>query len=200
MTVQHTALAELCLLARTQATFTVKEVEVLVQHSPLNTYIAIRGTELYNFFGGNGWRDVLRDLRVLPWHDKQLGFCHSGFLKGAKRVQSQLYLNKSKKIIVTGHSMGAAIGQLLALKLHFAGYRVEFIGFGMPRHFIGSRIFDMPATHYRHADDPVSELPPRWLFNFRHWQPYVTLAKKDRQNGIAEHAIENYINALEAHP
>ena len=41
--------------------------------------LAFRGTEF-------DFADILRDIRAIPWHDRDLGWCHSGFLKGAPAI------------------------------------------------------------------------------------------------------------------
>lgn len=102
--------ADLCALveqAYERQTGVIHEVEYhLLQFARFQVLI-FRGTEGGKFLSGSGWRDVIRDIRILPWYDKRCGWCHAGFLKGARGVVSRLQL-KDKPIILSGHSLGAA--------------------------------------------------------------------------------------------
>lgn len=194
----HKDLATLSRQSYMDHTFVVNELEVLLRHERDAVYIAIRGTEAQQgkIFGEGGWRDIIRDLRVIPWYDRKLGWCHAGFLKGAKAILGQLALVKEKPVVVTGHSLGAGVGQLLALLLHFRGYDVrEFAGFGMPRCFIGKRKFPVIITHYRYGGDLVSNVPHRWFMRYRHTVKWKQLGEA-RSDNKDDHAIYNYVDAL----
>lgn len=136
------------------------EVEYhLVQFAHAQVLI-FRGTEASKFLSGSGWRDVIRDIRIIPWYDRRTGWAHSGFLKGARGVvDGRLCLKKGKPVIVAGHSLGAALSMLAGLMLHADGHRIlEWVGFGCPR--TGwSRDLPFPGRHYRHRGDIVPTLP-----------------------------------------
>ena len=193
----HKRLAQLCEKSYKEHTFVVNELEVLVRHERGTCYLAIRGTESNAVFSGGGWRDIIRDLRITPWYDRKLGWCHAGFLKGAKAILGQLALVKGKPVVVTGHSLGAGVGQLLALLLHFRGYDVrEFVGFGMPRCFIGKRKFQLGLTHYRHKDDAVSNMPKRWLMKYRHSVKWQQIGESTGDDTWRDHNIGYYVREL----
>ncbi|KAK3378430.1 Alpha/Beta hydrolase protein [Podospora didyma] len=109
---------------------------------------------------------------------------HTGFLAAWNEISPQVLAgakaavkaNPSYKVIVTGHSLGGAVGTLATAYLRKAGIPVaELITFGSPR--VGNSAFakfvtDQPGAEYRltHAEDPVPRLPPI-LFNYRHTSP-----------------------------
>ncbi|RPD59102.1 lipase [Lentinus tigrinus ALCF2SS1-7] len=76
----------------------------------------------------------------------------------------------AKKVTVTGHSLGAAIGLLDAvfLPLHISGITTRFVGYGMPR--VGNQEFAdyvdsraISVTHINNKEDLVPILPGRFL-------------------------------------
>lgn len=196
-------LAEFCALSYSDSTFTVGELEVLCKLERGVHYVAIRGTEASRLISGDGWIDVLRDMRIIPWYDKHLGWCHSGFLKGALSIMEELGLSKGQQIVVTGHSLGAGVGQLLALKMAMLGHSVKFVGFGMPRCFVGrphKEIVDLSEwldfKHYRHRGDIVSNIPHRWFLKYRHAIGWKQLGCKSHVDRWEDHNIQHYVRAL----
>lgn len=99
---------------------------------------------------------------------------HKGFYKSALDIKNQtlIYLQILKRkfnhhtIIVTGHSYGAAVAQLVAMEIvKELGYPVTVYNFGQPR--IGNRDYAMLVNmvigqHWRfvHDRDIVPHLPP----------------------------------------
>lgn len=84
-------------------------------------------------------------------------------------------------LVVTGHSLGAAVGTLAAVELRNKGYACDLYTYGSPR--VGNLAFveyvtsqagaEYRATHY---DDPVPRLPPMALFGYFHTSPEFWLA------------------------
>lgn len=197
----HHELAILSRKACLEHTFRAKELEVLVRQKDAVVYVALRGTEAWSkdaIFEGGGWKDIIRDIRVIPWYDKNLGWCHAGFLKGAKAVVGELFLREGSKVVITGHSLGAGVGQLVAIMLHNKGYDVkEFVGFGMPRCFIGKRKFPVEITHYRYKDDLVSNVPHRWFLRYRHTVKWTQVEETTGEDELDDHAIHYYCDSKE---
>lgn len=89
--------------------------------------------------GSDDWRDWARNFRFLPRPDYMPGpdyewrLWHRGFLVEARAVaywsdQACLNLAKSKPDVITGHSRGAAIAQILS-----TWWQVPAVGFAAPR-------------------------------------------------------------------
>lgn len=185
--------ADICALVEQgyeRHTGSYREVEYhLVQMAAVQVLV-FRGTEASKFFSGSGWRDVIRDIRILPWYDKRTGWSHSGFLKGARGVVDQIQL-RDKPVIVTGHSLGAAISLLAGLILHADGHHVlEWVGFGCPRTGWG-RGLPFPGHHYRHRGDIVTQIPGI----YRHRIEPVQLGE-GRGSNWTDHDIGAYLQYL----
>ena len=124
------------------------------------TIISIRGT--------NNGRNVLTDLDVRPFYDKKLGMdLHRGFRDSASIIHKDIIENHAleETIILTGHSLGGAIAQILGLWFEDDAYEVQIYTFGSP-----SVIMEQLWTdgHYRVylENDPVPFLPP---YPYVHW-------------------------------
>ena len=131
--------------------------------------LAFRGTSSFKNFLTDG-----NFLRVAAAQGK--GTVHNGFKTALDSVWDQILLAlgppqaQQKEIWVTGHSLGAALAQLAALRLHEAGYRVRNVyTFGTPR--IGDQDF---VDHYDrqlgnksfphiNVSDVVTRVPPQLL-------------------------------------
>ncbi|TAQ83441.1 hypothetical protein B7494_g8232 [Chlorociboria aeruginascens] len=86
----------------------------------------------------------------------------------------------SYKLIITGHSLGAAVATLAAGYLREAGYPCDLYTYGSPR--VGNDILADFVTAQQgvtarttHLDDPVPRLPPL-LLGYRHTSPEYWLA------------------------
>ncbi|KAI9831661.1 MAG: hypothetical protein M1819_004727 [Sarea resinae] len=96
----------------------------------------------------------------------------SDILSAAKNASTQ-YPNY--QIVVTGHSLGAAIATFAAAELRIDGYTAALYNFGSPR--VGNLkttelIGNQTGGNYRitHFDDPVPKLPPD-LIGYTHISP-----------------------------
>jgi pimeloyl-ACP methyl ester carboxylesterase len=152
--------------------------EILDPATDTNGFIASRDKVLVVAFRGtSGFRDFVTDVdirRVRP--EWAAGGVHSGFENALDGVWSQLISRlgppaaQHKDIWLTGHSLGAALAQLAALRLSRAGYRVHRVyTFGTPR--IGDKDFvadydrrlseqSFPHVNWR---DVVTRVPPAAL-------------------------------------
>lgn len=178
----------------------VGEVEYSVHTLPDMTVISFRGTEASKLLSGSGWRDVIRDMRIMPWYDRRTGWAHAGFLKGARSVIDGplrgFLFQCSKPLVLTGHSLGAAMSLLAAMMLAADGQVVrEWVGFGCPRALIGQRELPFEATAYRNRGDIVTELIRPWMFGYRHPVPLVQLGMPAWPNW-PDHDVGNYLEAL----
>lgn len=121
--------------------------------------IAFRGTSNIN--------EVLIDLDVSLSADAELGILlHKGFSYAARAAFLQLkpHLDKTIPIIITGHSLGGAIAQIVALHLQRDGFVVQqVITFGQPKvtNVAGSEMFDsLPLLRVVTVKDIVPLVPP----------------------------------------
>jgi hypothetical protein len=113
--------------------------------------------------GSASIRDLVVNATVIPWNASpsdgiRLGKVHLGFWNRVKSSRETIHKMASlnpKNVRITGHSMGAALGVLVASHLPFIGCnaRIEVITFGGPR--IGNEAFcrgfnELPTVrHYR---------------------------------------------------
>lgn len=198
----HSQLAALCAEAYGTHSFHAKDLEGLHRHMDMKMaewpevqVIALRGTEFTGAFTNGGWRDIVRDLMVLPTRVPGVGIGHAGFLIGAGDVFSTLgpKLKKDKPIICTGHSLGAAVAQALALILKQHGWHVlEYVGFGCPRVFAGSPDWGaVKVYHYQHGGDIVPRLLPPGLL-YRHPAAARVIGKHRWLPSFEDHDIHHY--------
>lgn len=168
--------------AYTEQTLCVDDVELLITEHGDTTVFAWRGTEaggigqVLKLFKTGNWRDILRDLRALPWYDKRVGWAHAGFLKGARGVLDKCIADHpyGRPIIHVGHSLGGALAQIAAVYMHSLGFRIaRCAAFGSPNVFLSrsvGRIADIDLTLYRNGNDIVTTMPGVFF-------PYVPATK-----------------------
>lgn len=119
---------------------------------------------------------------------------HSGFNEAWNQVKESVYTfiaNASSTypnhtLVVTGHSLGGAVGTIAAAHLRAKGYALDLYTFGSPR--VGNEDFvnfvnNQEGNEFRvtHADDPVPRLPPSSLLlgSYRHTSPEFWLTVED---------------------
>ncbi|MFK8031687.1 MAG: lipase family protein [Gammaproteobacteria bacterium] len=129
-----------------------------------------------SFRGTKGFADMATDLMIkrdqVPW---VAGGVHRGFSRAIDSVWKDVETvvgNElgNRKLFVTGHSLGAALAQLAAIRLKGSGEDVTAVyAFGSP--FIGddkfakaydSALAQRTFLHINHKD-AVTRIPPRWL-------------------------------------
>ncbi len=186
-------LAELSQRAYRESTWKAGGAEALYAEEEDAMVIAFRGTEFD--FG-----DIVADLRGLPWPDGDLGWCHSGFVKGARRLWpriARVVLGTPRAVVLTGHSKGAAEATLAAALMTLAGKPPkELVTFGSPRVGMGrlGRILaGVPVARYVNGADCVPRHP--WpLWRYRHVGEEIRLGRgRDR---FTDHRIAAYRAAL----
>lgn len=176
-------------------------------------FVAIRGTEL------DVAQDILTDTMYIPtplfrwsWHRfwfLKVGCFHSGFMIMAKALLRTLSVEKGyrlkeviknnfnkKKVVLTGHSMGGAVAQILP----FLGIRChEVITFGAPQ--CVRLASDYPVDFYNivNGSDIVPKIDPMNLY--RHYGVFIQLGQNfdgDISELIKDHSIQLYIDEIES--
>ena len=179
-------------------TIKVAEVECYVTTKHGVQVVVPRGTEADVLLSGNGWRDVIRDMRLIPWYDKRVGWSHAGFLKGARGIAEKgLYglLRRELPIVFVGHSMGGAISLNAAAILKSMGFNVTLVvTFGAPRTFLKStaknyRKKGITVFQYSNPGDPITDVPFRW-WRYRHVKEIST--GRAGGYGLEHHAMSAY--------
>jgi hypothetical protein len=120
------------------------------------------------FRGSDNAQDILDDLDVKKVREGN-GKVHAGYKRHLDRVWKDVknYLSKQKykKLVVTGHSMGGAVGQIVNYRLpKTVGYY-----FGSARSVNSKIYYDQKSYVYQIQDkyDLVTNLPPKFIFDFR---------------------------------
>lgn len=91
---------------------------------------------------------------------------HKGFDEDANVVLSHALpqLDKNQEILITGHSLGAAVSTLMMIFLHVEGFKVgPSINFGQPKftNAAGAKKYDfLPLTRVVNKNDVVPLVPP----------------------------------------
>ena len=189
-------LVQLCADSYHHATFSVGDCEAIIKYYDDCQVIAFRGTEMDGFFKKLGFIDVIRDMRMIPWYSKTLGWCHAGFLKGGRASAEYLdnKLDKSLPTYVTGHSMGAAVGLTCAATLVDMGYDVvKWVGVAGPKAQLFRNTFKgFQQVNYRYRGDIVP-LMPRFT-PYRHNYPVIQLREDNKRKATwDDHDIHWYL-------
>jgi hypothetical protein len=123
------------------------------------------------------------EVRLVPYTTFPDCACevHNGFYKSAlgvtnKTISSVKLLKKAYptySVVVTGHSYGASVGQLLAMELEKEGIKVKLYDYGQPRvgdskyaGFVNTHISEYWRT--THNKDIVPHVPPIEGFGYLH--------------------------------
>ena len=135
-------------------------------------YVALRGSS-----SAQNWIDDF-EIRLVDYDRCSGCSVHSGFYKSALAIKSQVIESFYKhgstidKIIVTGHSYGAAVAQVLALELLETITPINVYNFGQPRTGnteYAQYVNQMLSPNYwrvTHDRDLVPHLPPK--IGYRH--------------------------------
>lgn len=159
------------------------------------------------FRGSTTITDWHRDFEAEMIDDPQLGQVEAGFLTGLREAFASPNGHFStEKLIITGHSLGAARA-LLFSALIIAGkgnYIPKVVTFGSPRpgaQKLKDILANTPICSYKNGDDPVTDVPFN-LPEFPYIHPRELIPVKvesvtpDPWFVLHNHHIQNYIAAL----
>jgi len=138
-------------------------------------FIAFRGS-----VNIQNWIDNIQISKISPYNDTSIGVS-KGFYKAYNSIKPELFDNlanlvdkyNTRRILITGHSLGAAISTLMAYDIAtmFPTYELSYVvNFGSPR--VGNTAFaksfngySSSFTHYRitHYYDIVPHVPEEFL-------------------------------------
>lgn len=143
-----------------------------IMHSEKTIYVAFRGSSsLLN------WIDDAEVVKV-PYDTFPNCDCkvHTGFYKATNGLKSatitsvQHLMNKYgyMNVVTTGHSLGAAIGQMISMELRKLAIKSTIYNFGQPR--IGDakyakyvNVIEQTLWRFTHNQDTVPHLPPEFM-------------------------------------
>lgn len=145
-------------------------------------YMTKEGRAIIVFLKGtNSLADVFEDVKftTTPFHmsDATYGRVHEGFYNEFINLKMYLLrngLNTCSKIILTGHSMGAAVVTLMGLYCAVVFRKpVEVYTFGSPK--VGDAdfvhafdTFVSKSDRYLHKEDPIPRLPTTCCLQYHH--------------------------------
>jgi predicted lipase len=141
-------------------------------------YTVIRGTS-----SALNWLDDLEVIKI-PYTTFSECNCdvHTGFYNSALSIRTKtvdvVKLLKTRfplySVIMTGHSLGGAITQLLGMELEKEGIKVQIYNFGQPRigdenygDFVNTIVLDR-LWRFTHYKDMVPHIPPEKGMNYLH--------------------------------
>ena len=167
-----------------------------------------RGVSIITIRGTNNPKNVLTDLDARPFKDRKLGIqIHRGFRDAAEKLRNEIIEKYAleEHIILTGHSLGGAIAQIMGLWFEDDAYDVQIYTFGSPTVTTTDMGDEMHFRVYI-EDDPVPFLPP---FPYVHWgvridantlewaenHPVGEFTKIDGR----DHSIKAYLKVLRRH-
>lgn len=143
-----------------------------VLHSDKTIYIAFRGSSsLLN------WIDDAEVIKV-PYNTFPDCACkvHKGFYKATNGLKNNTIASVRKlmdkygyeNVVLTGHSLGAAIGQMIAMELSAVYIENAIYNFGQPR--VGDKKYanylnaiEQTLWRFTHNQDTVPHLPPEFM-------------------------------------
>jgi len=154
---------------------------------------------VFVFRGTDEWRDVVTDIRFIPYNLKgiglrPIGWCPKGFARAAWKVADAIeHLLMPEPIVLTGHSLGGAIALLVGAILCQRRYPIEeIVTFGAPRVGALPLLDSTPVTMYKQGRDIVTTVPP-----------YLPHCRKQTQLGNAhswrigsDHFFRRYVREI----
>lgn len=122
--------------------------------------IAFRGTEL------NSWNDIRADIMAWSTSSETVGRVHTGFKGELDKLQSSIleWLGSltDKRLLITGHSLGAAMASIFAARMSARNVDVELYTYGSPR--VGNKEWaaqfdNIRAYRFVNNNDVVTRVP-----------------------------------------
>ena len=156
------------------------------------TILAIEGTKEKT--------DWLTNIKFLLKSDD----CHRGFKNNSYRSLSKLVcdyeaLDKKRKLIITGHSLGGATATLIADLIYPNNQNIALITAGSPSpggRKLKERLKNVEHLRFVYGDDIVPKTPP-WVCGYVHTHQPIPLedANDTRFDGVADHNMGSYYDA-----
>jgi len=146
--------------------------------------------------------DVRADLQIekVPFDNSEAVKVHKGFLREINKIWDKISSDIESHaemipIWVTGHSLGAAMATLAGMCLPFE----DVVTFGEPR--VGAHIDKAfkakNHTRYVNGADPVTKVPPKGIFGYRHHGNLESISDSDdRTDPRYDHSIVYYSENL----
>ena len=167
-----------------------------------------RGVTIISIRGTDNAKNVLTDLDARPFKDRKLGVqVHRGFRDASEKLKNDIIENVAleENIILTGHSLGGAIAQILGLWFEDDAYEVQIYTFGSPSIMMEQMWEDGHFRVYL-ENDPVPFLPP---FPYVHWGIRINAETLDWDENhpigdvtkidARDHSIKEYLKILRRH-
>lgn len=143
-------------------------------HDDGRAIIAFRGTQADSF------RDVMTDASFILENWERPGRVHSGFSASLSSVLGPilgwLHDTKPERLLLTGHSLGAALATLLAARLSDGGLPIELVTFGSPRvgdEALVASLAPVAVRRYVNCTDTVALLPPPLIYSHARGLHYI---------------------------
>lgn len=160
------------------------------------------------FKGTTNFSEVISDIDFIQIDDSYdiPGKMHRGFhnliLKNNvidsidNTLKEIISLNEKSSIIVTGHSLGAALATIFyayLLKAWEDITNIELITFGSPR--VGDNDFskNLNGKRYVHGNDIITKLP---IFKYKHLSTLIKLGSNYSCRVFTDHLLEGYYKEL----
>lgn len=128
--------------------------------------IAFRGTQADSF------RDLVTDASFILENWDRPGRVHSGFSASLSSILAPiaLWLHETdpKRLLLTGHSLGAALATLLAARLADGERPIELVTFGSPRvgdAALAASLESLAVRRYVNCTDAIALLPPPLIYS-----------------------------------
>jgi len=128
--------------------------------------IAFRGTQTDSF------RDLITDASFVLENWDRPGRVHSGFSASLSSIlapiQTWLHDTNPSRLLLTGHSLGAALATLLAARLADDNRPIELVTFGSPRvgdEALAASLGSLVVRRYVNCTDAVALLPPPLIYS-----------------------------------
>ncbi|KAJ5524068.1 triacylglycerol lipase B [Penicillium frequentans] len=192
-----TCSADNCPTVQSSTTTTLYEFDDTNDYGDSAGFIAVDETNELIVLSFRGSTDISNWIANLDFvFDDDAGLCtgcdvHSGFWKAWESVaddvtaelESALSTYSDYQLVVTGHSLGAALAALAGTALRNAGYSLDLYTYGQPR--VGNDALAEYMTaqgslwRTTHTDDIVPRLPPE-LLGYAHASPeyWITSANE----------------------